>query len=133
MELWKSASLVALVAVVVGCRNSNDTPTPIVLGVSSIAAPSSISSGERIDMTLNVQVGGCLVFDRLEVRRTDSGATMAAWGHDITEGIKDRGVACTRMVDEAHAYSFDPPFANTFTISVARGRLGPLITTVAVH
>lgn len=132
MELWRSASLIALL-VVLGCRNSTDTPTPIVLGVSSVAAPSSISSGERIDVTLNVQVGGCLVFDHLEVRRSDSGATMTAWGYDITEGIKDRGIACTRMVDEAHAYSFDPPFATTFTLSVERGRLGPLITTVAVH
>ncbi|HEX6629090.1 MAG TPA: hypothetical protein VF105_14160 [Gemmatimonadaceae bacterium] len=133
MQLWKSVSLVALLAVVADCRDSNATLTPIVLGVSSVAAPSSISSGEPIDVTLNVQVGGCLAFDRLEVRRSDSGATMVAWGHDITEGIEDRGIACTRMVDEAHAYSFDPPFANTFTISVARGRLGPLITTVAVH
>lgn len=125
--------LTALLLSTIACRNSNETFTPIILDVSSLDAPTSISSGSSLDVTLNVQVGGCLAFDHLQVLRSKTEATVIAWGRDITEGIKDRGIACTRVVDEPHEYSFSPPFGTTFTLSVSRGRLSPLITTVAVE
>ena len=133
MKLSTSVSLIVALAVLLACRNSNESFTPVILGVSSVDAPTSISSGSPINVTLNVQVGGCLTFDRLEVNRSSSGASIIAWGHDITEGIKDRGILCTRVMDESHKYAFDPPFGGTFTLWVERGRLSPLITTVTVN
>ena len=116
-----------------GCRSTHEGYTPIILGVSSVDAPTSISKTASLPVTLHVPVGGCLVFDHLEVTRDQVGASMIAWGHDITEGVKDRGILCTRIVDEAHRYTFDPPFGGTFTISVERGRISPLITSVTVN
>ena len=125
--------LLALSSAVAACGGTNELHTPVILGVSSVDAPAAIAVGARLEITLNVQVGGCLAFDHIEANRNASSATIIVWGRDITEGITDRGILCTRILDEPHQYSFDPPFASPFTIQVLRGRIGPLITKVDVR
>lgn len=105
----------------------------VVLGVSELSAPASVSPGNRFSVVLTVQTGGCLKFDRIvEELRDASGATLTAWGTDGSKGRND--VVCTGEVRfEPHSYELSPPFSNPFRITVSRGRVSPLQASVQVQ
>ncbi len=122
---------VVAVALVAGC-GLIDPDQSVVLGVSQLDVPATVASGSSITAVFTVSVGGCLSFDHFEVNRDIASAHVIAWGHDAAKGKKEIG--CTLEIRlETHSYKFDPPFANTFTIQVERGRLSPLQATVQVQ
>ena len=126
-------SLAALVFLV-GCDSSNPfaTDQSVTLDVSRLDAPATVANGTPIAVVLTVTTGGCVSFDHIEVNRDLGGAQVTVWGHDAAKGRK--GIACTaNIVFEPHSYQFDPPFANSFTIQVDRGRMAPLQTTVQIQ
>jgi hypothetical protein len=128
-----SLGLAALVFLA-GCDGSNPfaPDQSVTLDVSKIAAPTTVANGSPITVVLTVTLGACLSFDHIQVNRDASGAYVTVWGRD---GAKGRtGVACPAiLILEPHSYQFDPPFANSFSIQVDRGRLAPLQTTVQVQ
>jgi hypothetical protein len=128
----KIASSVVMVGALLWSCNPFAPDQKVVLGVSKLEAPATISAGSPLNIVVTVTTGGCTSFDRLEVQRDASSATLTAWGIDAAKG--EKGVSCpTNIVDTPHNYQFDPPFSNPFTIQVQRGRLGPLTATVQVQ
>jgi hypothetical protein len=122
---------VAIVAINVAC-NPFAPDQSVTLDVSKIDAPTTVANAIPITVVLTVTTGGCTSFDHIEVNRDLSGAHMTVWGRDAAKGRT--GVACpANIVLEPHSYQFDPPFANSFTIQVDRGRLAPLQAIVQVR
>src|SRR5215212_11316487 len=92
----------------------------VVLGVTKLDAPTTISSGEALTAILTVEVGGCKSFDHISVVRDVSGASFTAWGVDAAKGRK--GILCTGDIRyEPHSYTLQPPYNNPFTLEVQRG------------
>jgi hypothetical protein len=122
---------VVAVALVAGC-GLTDPDQSVILGVSKLDAPTTVASGSTITAVLTVTLGGCLSFDHIQVTRDASGANVTVWGNDASKGNK--GVTCTSDVKvQSRSVQFDPPFANSFTIEVNQGRLGPLMAVVQVQ
>jgi hypothetical protein len=108
------------------------TNQSFIFSVSKIDAPASIAPGMPLSVVLTAVSGGCARFDRIETQRNASGASITVWG--VNPAIGNPEMACTmdlRM--ERHTVTFDPPFAGTFTVSVNRPQLAPLIATVRVQ
>jgi hypothetical protein len=81
---------------------------------------------------MTVTLGGCLSFDHIQAERSESGGTLTVWGKDSSKGRKN--VACPQnIIPEDHSFRFEPPFGGTFSVTVNRGRLSPLIATVQVQ
>ena len=131
----KTVSLVVLFSSLLGTLAACNPFAPdqsVVLDVTKLDAPATISGGDALTVTLAVTVNGCERFDRIELSRDLSGASFTAWGIDASKGRK--GVACPDIIrSEPHSYTLHPPYANPFTLQVQRGRLGPLTTTVQVQ
>ena len=104
----------------------------VVLGVTKLDAPATISASSPLTVVLTVTTGGCTSFDHIAVARDASGASLTAWGIDASKGRKD--IACPAYIaDTPHSYKLDPPFQSPFTVQVPRGRLSPLTATVQVQ
>ena len=104
----------------------------VVLGVSKLDAPATISPGSALTVVLTVTTGGCKTFDHIEVERAASLASFTVWGRDGAKGAKN--VTCPAyIVDTPHSYQLDPPFQSPSTVQVDRGRLSPLTATVQVQ
>ena len=132
MRLVWSVLLVVASGAVVGCSNLSAPDQTVILGVSKLDAPSTVSSGQAINLVLSVELGGCLRFDRIETNRDASGANLIVWGKDISIGRK--GITCTSELRiEPHSVDLQPPFQNPFTVMVQRGRLPPFVATVQVN
>jgi hypothetical protein len=116
-----------------GCRNPAANNDLVVLNTVNLYAPTTITSTETLTVGLDVQVGGCLTFDHIESHRTASYMDLTVWGKDIRSGITDRGILCPMLFLERHDYQIEPPFQNTFTVQVERGRVSPLVATVQVQ
>ena len=120
-----------LVALPIGC-NPFGPDQSVVLGVSSLDAPATISAGSPLTVVLTVTTGGCKSFDRMVAVRGASGASLTVYGRDASKGRTD--IMCPQdLRSEQHSYSFDPPFQSEFTVQVDRGRLSPLSATVDVQ
>ena len=126
------SALPVLVLAIGACSNPL-VDQSVVLGVTELNAPASVSPGAPFSVVLTVQTGGCLSFDRIvEELRDASGASLTAWGIDASKGRKEIG--CTADVRyEPHTYQFSPPFSNPFKITVDRGRMSPLSATIPVQ
>ncbi len=132
MKPFLSAIVFALAAAIGGCRNPFAPDQSVVLGVTQLDAPATISTGSPLTVVLTVVTGGCKSFDHIEVQRQAASASLTAWGRDGSKGRKD--IMCPdNIVYEPHPYRFEPPFQSPFTVTVDRGRLSPLIATVQVQ
>jgi hypothetical protein len=123
---------IALAGSVTGCGIIFGPDQSVILAVETIDAPTTVGPAASFTAVLTVVTGGCRQFDRIEVRRNASSATVTAWGTDGSIG-RDDIVCPADFRTELHSVRFEPPFAGTFNISVNRGRLAPLQTTVQVQ
>lgn len=122
---------VVAVALVAGC-GLTDPDQSVILGVSQLDAPSTVASGSPITAVLTVTLGGCLSFDHIQVDRDANSAHIIVWGNDSSKGNK--GIVCTSDIKvQSHSVTLEPPFANSFTIQVERGRIDPLTAVVQVQ
>ena len=125
----------ALSAVAVGtlallaCKNPAETNQAVVLDVEKIEAPATISATSPLDVVLTVMTGGCVTFDKIQVQRGSANASLTALGTDSRRnGCLDIGFVGPQTV------RVEPPFTpGTFTITVNRDHLAPLVATVQVH
>ena len=126
-------SIVGLAGLIIASCNPFEPDQSVVLGVSDLSAPAAITTGSSFAAVLTVTLeNGCLSFDRIEIQRSTSDATITVWGKDAAAGRKD--VSCPQNFrSETHTLQFNPPFANTFTMTVNRGRISPLMATVQVQ
>ena len=125
-------SIVGLAGLIIASCNPFEPDQSVILGVSNLDAPATITTGSSFAAVLTVTLGGCLSFDRIETQRSSSDATITVWGKNAAAGRKD--VVCPQnVISENHTIQFNPPFANTFTVTVNRGRISPLMTTVQVQ
>lgn len=124
-------AIAAAVTVPVAC-NPFAPDQSVILGVSKLEAPATISAGTPLTVVVTVTTGGCTTFDHFAVERQPSVASIVAWGRDAAKGRKD--VNCPLDIRlEPHTYQFDPPFQNSFTVLVYREGLDPLTATVQVQ
>ena len=113
-----------------GCDSVVGSDRPVILPVSEVSAPASISVGAPLTLDLTVQSGGCLQFDRVETQRTSSTANVTAWGRDVG----GRDIACPAITRfDRVSVQFDPPFSSTFVIMVSQGAMPPTMVTVRVE
>jgi len=132
MKPFLSAIVFAVAAAIGGCRNPFAPDQSVVLDVTHLDAPTTISTGSPLTVVLTVVTGGCKSFDHIEAQRQAASASLTAWGRDGAKGRKD--IMCPdNIVYEPHSYRFEPPFQSPFTVTVNRGRLSPLIATVQVQ
>jgi len=114
-----------------GC-NPFEPDQSVILDVSRLEVPATIAPANSFGAVLTVTLGGCLSFDRIDVVRSASDANVTVWGRDAAKGRSD--VICPQnIISETHSLQFNPPFANTFTITVNQGRVPPLVATVNVQ
>lgn len=128
--------LFAMAVVVVGATLSCSPVVPdrsvVVLDVTKLDAPAAISAGGVLTVVLTVTSGGCVTFDHISMVRDLSGASLTAWGRDSRNG--EMSIPCTaNIVSDPHSFEIGPPFQNSFTVQVPRGRMSPLTTTVQVQ
>jgi hypothetical protein len=130
-RLLFAVGVAGVVSLPIGC-NPFAPDQSVVLGVSKLDAPTTISPGRALTVVLTVTTGGCLSFDHIDVERSGSAASLTAVGHDAAKGRTD--IACTQEIrSESHSFRLDPPFENPFTVEVNRGRVSPLIAVVNVQ
>ena len=115
-----------------GCGRIFGPDQSVILRVSEIDAPATISPSSSLSVTLQVTTGGCRRFDRIEIDRVATGANVTVWGHDGSIGRKEIMCPADLRV-EPHTIVFNPPFGSTFTISVYHGRLPGISETVEVR
>src|SRR4051812_17127895 len=97
------ATVTGLAAAFVACSGVFAPDQSIVLGVSKLDAPATISAGSSLTVVLTVTTGGCTSFDHIAIGRSASTATLTAWGIDASKGRK--GIACpTYLVETPHSY-----------------------------
>lgn len=123
---------VALIGALGGCRDGLKPQVPVILPVSQIEAPASIAAGEPLSVTLIVNIA-CNNFERYEIHRSASGASIIVWGSNATSVLGYEDVQCTRVFFERHTITFDPPFASTFTVYGNRGRMPAVQVTIEVQ
>ena len=103
-----------------------------VLSTITIDAPTSVAAGATFTVTLTVQTGGCLTFDRIDVQPNATGATLVPWGKDASIGRTD--ITCTQENRlEQHAVQLNAGSSDPFYVDVDRGSLSPLRATVRVQ
>jgi hypothetical protein len=110
----------ALLISVSGChRDVAATEEMALVKVSNWSVPSVAQRGSPIQITLEVQSGGCNRFERVEVRRTESQVTIRAWGTSPAP-IPGVGVMlmCPRTFPQPEVVQLEPPFLRSFTIVV---------------
>jgi hypothetical protein len=123
---------IALGAAPVSCNPFTLVQPSVVLDVTKLDAPATISAGSVLTVVLTVTTGGCRSFDHITMERQSSGATLTAWGFDSARG--DPNVPCpANIASEPHSVEIPPPFQSSFTVQVSRGRLSPLTATVQVQ
>jgi hypothetical protein len=124
-------AVVVLAAPPLGC-NPFAPDQSVVLGVSKLEAPTSVSAGSPITVVLTVTTGGCKTFSRIDLERDASAASLTPWGTDGAKGRKD--ITCpANIVDTPHAIRLDPPFQNPFMVLVPRVGMEPLTATVQIQ
>jgi len=120
----------ALICSFAGCTN------PIVNGrrdmtlyVSEIDVPASAPPTGTLMATVTVQTGGCKQFDRFEVTRTPSSATIEAKGTDA-----GANAICTADIrNEKKALDLSGPFSDPFTIRAIQPDATVLLRTVRIQ
>src|SRR5450759_5416734 len=133
LDLLVCAAWVALTVSSSGCHEPATNVSLAELNTQTLDAPATIAPGTTLTVGLNVEVGGCFIFDHIQSQRTASQVDLTVWGRDIRTGITDRGILCPRFFVESHEYQLDPPFQNPFTVVIGRGRVSPLIAVVHVQ
>jgi hypothetical protein len=127
--------LVGIIAVALvpatGC-NPFAPDQSILLGVSKLEAPATISAGSPLTVVLTVSTGGCKIFDHIAVERDAYGAALTAWGTDAAKGKKN--VLCPAIImDTPHSIQLDPPFQSPFMVLVPREGWDTLTATVQIQ
>ena len=124
-------AVVGFVAAPLAC-NPFAPDQSVILGVTQLDAPTTISAGSSLTVTVTVVTGGCRSFTHFDVERQASSGSLTAWGRDAAKGRKD--VACPADVRyEPHSYTFEPPFQSPFTIQAHGGASNPLTAIVQVQ
>jgi len=101
-----------------GCHHDvAATEEMTLVKVSNWSVPSVAERGSPIQITLEVQSGGCNRFERVEVLRTESQVTIRAWG---TSPAPIPGVMamCPRTFPQTEVVQLEPPFLRSFTVVV---------------
>jgi len=101
-----------------GCHHDvAATEEMTLVKVSNWSVPSVAQRGSPIQITLEVQSGGCNRFERVEVLRTESQVTIRAWG---TSPAPIPGVMamCPRTFPQTEVVQLEPPFLRSFTVVV---------------
>ena len=126
----------AMFVSVAGCHHDVAATKEMTLArVSNWSVPSVAQRGSPIQITLEVQSGGCNQFERIEVLRTESLVTIRAWGTSPAP-IPGKGVmlACPRTFPQTEVVQLQPPFLRTFTVVVEEPGAWPnLSATVTVQ
>ena len=126
----------AMIISVNGCHHDvAATEEMTLVRVSDWSVPSVAQRGSPIQITLEVQSGGCITFKRVEVLRTESLVTIRAWGTSPAP-IPGKGVmlACPRTFPQTEVVQLEPPFLRTFTVVVEEPGVWPnLSATVTVQ
>jgi hypothetical protein len=108
----------ALLISVSGChRDVAATEEMALVKVSNWSVPSVAQRGSPIQITLEVQSGGCNRFERVEVLRTESQVTIRAWGTSPAP-IPGVMVMCPRTFPQTEVVQLEPPFLRSFTVVV---------------
>jgi hypothetical protein len=130
----KSAWLVACIAAVfatVACNPFSPNQS-VILAVTKLEAPATVAPAGPLSVTLTVQFGGCISFNRIDVQRFAGGARLIPWGTDASIGHKD--LVCPSILhEESHSVQVDPPFVDPFNILVEQGALAPVTAVVRVQ
>ena len=117
-----------------GCHHEvAATEEMTLVRVSDWSVPSVAQQGSPIQITLEVQTGGCNRFERVEVLRTESQVTIRAWG---TSPAPIPGVMamCPRTFPQTEVVQLEPPFLRSFTVVVEEPGAWPnLSATVTVQ
>ena len=124
-------AVVGLVTVPVGC-NPFAPDQRVVLDVSNLVAPATISVGSPLTVTLTVVTGGCTSFTRIVADRSASGASLTALGRNSAKGRSN--ITCPADIRfEPHSFQLDPPAQGSFKVEAQRPELEPLTVTVQVQ
>ena len=104
----------------------------VELDVDGLNAPSPITPGSSLTVSMSVQTGGCNIFDHIAVLRRGSSANFVAIGRNTAKGRPN--VVCPAVIrSDVHTYTLSPPFQSPFTIKVESPSLPTLTTTVVVQ
>ena len=104
----------------------------VELDVDGLNAPSPITPGSSLTVSMSVQTGGCNIFDHIAVLRRESTAHFVAIGRNTAKGRPN--VVCPAVLrSDVHTYTLSPPFQSPFTVKVESPSLPTLTTTVVVQ
>lgn len=123
---------VALLTSVSGCHHGVAATEELApVKVSDWSVPSAAQSGSPLQVTLEVQSGGCIRFKRVEVLRTEAQVTIRVWG-TTTAPITGVGamLMCPRTFPQTEVMQLDPPFLQSFTIVVEEPDAWPNLSAV---
>ena len=116
----------------VGACSAFGPDQSVVLAVTKLEAPATIAAGSPLTVVLTVTTGGCKTFDRIDVERDASAASLTPWGTDSAKGEKN--VNCpANIVETPHSIRLDPPFQSPFMLLVPRVGMDPLTATVQIQ
>jgi hypothetical protein len=116
----------------VGACNPFAPDQSVLLGVTKLEAPATISAGSPLTVVLTVTTGGCVTFDHIDVERDTYGAALTPWGRDGAKGKKN--VLCPAIImDTPHSIQLDPPFQSPFMVLVPREGWDTLTATVQIQ
>ena len=112
-SLSRPTALLALGFAVSGCDSVLAPVRAVLLQISEIDAPASITQGATLVVRLTVVFGGCRSFERLETTRAAARVTFKAHGRD-SSGPR---VSCTADVRTQVVESrIEPPLTDPVTL-----------------
>jgi hypothetical protein len=131
-EALMRLALVSIVALLLssGCNNPFAPDRAIILPVTQIEAPPSVSSGTPFFVRFTVESGGCRRFVRGETTQSSSRLTFVARGRDGS----GPNVLCTADIrSDVVLVEVTPPFSDPFTIVATQPSGSPTTVDVQVQ
>ena len=108
--------------------NPFDLNENVLLPVHNLEAPATAAPNTAFTVTLTVEIGGCVSFNRIDVQRFAQGVRLIPLGTNAS--VRHPDAVCPSIIkEEAHDVLLDPPFANPFQIYVEQGPGAPPVTT----
>jgi len=128
-SLSRQTALLALGFAVSGCDSVVAPVRAVLLPISEIDAPASITQGETLVVRLTVVFGGCRSFERLETTRAAGHVTFKAHGLDSS----GPDVSCTADVRTQIVESrIEPPLTDPVTLVALQPDASETTRTVRV-
>jgi hypothetical protein len=111
------------------CTNPFASRRDITLYIADVVVPTTVSASGKFTATITYETGGCRQFERFDVTKRSTSATIRVRGTDAGGNT----VCTTDIRYEKKTLDLNGPFSDPFTITAIQPDASSLVRTVRVQ